>query len=190
VRSVTIIEGGMVLTADPALHEKIRLIRDHGMRRGKRYWHDVVGFNFRLPNLVAAVGCAQFEAIGRVIAERRRVHATYREALTKIPEVRPQLFRAEVEPVLWAMAVRLLAPAAVEGREAIMGALAEAGIETRPGFYDLGQLPPYASPSLPVAHAVSRSVLSLPTYPDLGDGEIAYICDTLGRVLGGFAHGR
>lgn len=182
-KTITTGEGGMVVSDDAALAERLRTIRDHGMRKDRRYWHEVVGHNFRMPNLVAAIGCAQLEKLDQIIAQRCRVHATYRRHLAAIPAVRAQRFAAEVTPVLWALAVQLLGPGAAERRRSVMATLEAEGIETRPGFYDLGQLPPYDCPALPVASEVSRTVLSLPTYPDLSDADIAFVCRVFHHAL-------
>lgn len=182
-KTITTGEGGMVVTDDGALAERLRKIRDHGMRKDRRYWHDIVAHNFRMPNLVAAIGCAQLEKLDAIIAERARVQAAYRRHLAGIDGVRAQLFAPEVKPVLWALAVQLLAPEAAERRQAVMDTLEQEGIETRPGFYDLAQLPPYGCPALPVAAKVSRTVLSLPTYPDLSDADIAFICRVFAHAI-------
>ena len=82
-KTITTGEGGMVVTADDALAARCRTLRDHGMRKDKRYWHDVVGYNFRLTNLQAAIGCGQLEALDRIIAERRTIHDGYKAALRR-----------------------------------------------------------------------------------------------------------
>lgn len=185
-KTITTGEGGMVVCGDAALAETLYRIRDHGMVPDRRYWHDRLGFNFRLTNVAAAMGCAQIGHLDEIIAARRRLHAAYERGLGGIPGLRLQKFASAVEPVLWALALRLTEPSLVEARERIMADLAGEGIETRPGFYDLAQLPPYDCPALPVARAVSRSVLSLPTYVALSDDDVAAICASLGRVLAGY----
>ena len=176
-------EGGMVLTEDAELDRRMRLLRDHGMRRGRRYWHDVVGYNFRLTKLQAAVGCAQIEQIEGLCRERRRVHETYRRCLADDPRFRPQRFADEVSPVLWTFGVRLLPRADLPARDVVMARLLERGIETRPGFHALSDMPPYAGPSLPVASQVSRNVILLPAYPALDDATIAFICEAFTSTL-------
>ena len=71
---VATLENGNALPVRAfAVDEAMRIIRDHGMRKGRRYWHDVVGYNFRLTNLQAAVGCGQLENLDVIISERKRV---------------------------------------------------------------------------------------------------------------------
>jgi perosamine synthetase len=177
-KTITTGEGGMVLTNDEAIYQRMALYRSHGMLK-RRYWHELPGHNFRLTNLQAAIGCAQLEGLDRIIAERKRIHATYQTCLASIAGVTPQFFAPEVEPVLWAMAVQLDPRAYPQGRDEVSTQMAVAGIETRPGFYAASTMPLYSSPALPVAEQLSRSIVSLPTFPTLRDEQIQYICSQL-----------
>ncbi|HSM05495.1 MAG TPA: DegT/DnrJ/EryC1/StrS family aminotransferase [Longimicrobiales bacterium] len=177
-KTITTGEGGAVATADPALAERMRLYRSHGMST-TRYMHDVPGHNFRLTNLQAALGCAQLEELDRIEAERRRVHRRYLEGLSGRDGVRPQGFDPEVDPVLWAFAVRLDEDLFPQGRDGVMRELARHGIETRPGFYPASAMDIYSVGPLPVSEAVGRSVLVLPTFPTLTDAEIDRVCHRL-----------
>lgn len=178
---ITTGEGGMVLTDDAALAGRMRLYRSHGMDRSRTfYWHEVAGYNFRLTNLQAALGCAQFEHLDAISRERRRVHAAYRR-LARAEGIVPQRFSADVDPVLWAFAVRLDPDAYPQGRDAVMKQMAERGVETRPGFYPASQMQHLYRdcPALPVCEELGRQVISLPTYPALQEGQLAQICEAL-----------
>ncbi|HEY1816678.1 MAG TPA: DegT/DnrJ/EryC1/StrS family aminotransferase [Kofleriaceae bacterium] len=178
-KTITMGEGGFVLSRSLPLFEKMRVLRDHGMRKDKRYWHEVVGFNFRLTNLQAAIGFAQFEQIEEVIVRRRAVIEAYRARLDGVPGIELQRFRPEVDPVVWAVAARLEPSAFTRDRDGVIGALAEAGIETRPGFYPFSVLPPYESQRLPVAEEVGAQVISVPSFPTLTVDQIDHVCDQL-----------
>jgi perosamine synthetase len=169
----------MVVTRDAELHDKLALYRSHGMRRQRYYWHELPGHNFRLTNIQAALGCAQLEHIETILRERRRVHKHYTAHLAEAPGLVPQHFPAEVDPVLWAMAVRLDPGAYRQGRDAVMDQMRRQHIETRNGFFAPTLMPNYTSASLPICEDLSRQVISLPTYATLSDEDIAYICDTL-----------
>jgi len=177
-KTITTGEGGMVLTDDQKLHERMMLLRDHGMRGEKRYWHEVVGYNFRMTNLQAALGCAQLENIDHIRDERHRVHTTYRKNLAGEPRIKEQHFEQAVEPVLWTYAVRLNTEKNTLSRDQIIKRLGQGGIETRPGFYPLSEMPPYECPQLPIASEIAGNIISFPTYPDLDDRTIAHICDS------------
>lgn len=182
-KNITTGEGGMVLTDDKKLYEKMQIIRDHGMRKDKRYWHDIIGFNFRLTNFQAALGCAQLEKVNIILKERRRVYKTYSRELNSIPGVEMQHFPYEVQPVVWTVAIRIDPPHFKGNRDWIIRKLLEAKIETRPGFYALSLMPPYNSPPLPVSIKVSKTIITLPTYPSLTEEEIIYICGQLKKLL-------
>ncbi len=181
-KTITTGEGGMVVTNSSELHDKLYLFRNHGMQR-TRYWHELPGHNFRLTNMQAAMGCAQFEGIDQIVAERQRVSASYRRCLSDIPGVLLQAFEESVDPVVWAVAVRLDPRAYPQGRDAVIRQLQEDEIETRNGFYAASMLPHlYACPRLRICEDLAQQVISLPTYCSLEDSEIEFICSRLGSL--------
>ncbi|MBI4969666.1 MAG: DegT/DnrJ/EryC1/StrS family aminotransferase [Rhodospirillales bacterium] len=182
-KTMTTGEGGMVLAADPELAQRMFSIREHGMRARKRYWHDVVGHNFRLTNLQAALGCAQLERIDTIIRERGRVHAAYKRRLADGPRFRLQHFESCVDPVLWTFCVQLREQTSADARDRVLERLTTSGIEVRPGFVAVGEMPIYATLPLPRSLEAARSVIALPTYPDLSDAEIDFICDAFLKAL-------
>jgi perosamine synthetase len=181
-KTITTGEGGMVVTADDALAARCRTLRDHGMRKDKRYWHDVVGYNFRLTNLQAAIGCGQLQSLDRIIAERRAIHDGYKARLSSVAGIKLQYFDQHVEPVVWVTVVQLEDADDLDAvrarRDRIMAGMADDGIETRPGFYDLSQLPPYGCPPLPVARRVSAGTIALPTFVGLHSDDLDRVCDS------------
>lgn len=182
-KTITTGEGGFVLTRRKDLWEKMRMIRDHGMRKGKRYWHDVVGHNFRLTNLQAAVGCAQLERLPEILRARETMYRLYGERLSGLEGVTMQRFRAEVKPVVWAVAAQIAPDRFTGDRDRLIGNLAERGIETRPGFYPFSAMPLYKAPRLPVSEAVGANVISLPSSPFMTEAQIDYTCDHFRRLL-------
>ena len=181
-KTITTGEGGMVVTRDDTLCECMMLYRSHGLRRKKHYWHEVPGLNCRLTNMQAALGCAQIEKLDRIVAERLRVYAAYSSRLARMPGVTLQVFRPEVEPVVWAIAVQLDPAVFPQGRDSVLQQMLEAGIETRPGFYSPGQLEYFDCPPLAACDALAASVVSLPSYPTLTEPEIERICTQLAKL--------
>jgi perosamine synthetase len=177
-------EGGLVATNDDALAETARLYRSHGLRRERHYWHEVPGHNFRMTNLQAALGCAQLEYIATVTRERQRVFSEYERGLGAIPGVVMQRKTTGTDPLIWAVGVRLNPDVFPQGRDRVSAALAEKGIETRPGFQAPSEMAYFNEKPYPVADELGQWVLSLPTFATLQDGEIEYIC----RQLSTLAH--
>ncbi|TPX27652.1 DegT/DnrJ/EryC1/StrS family aminotransferase [Cylindrospermopsis raciborskii] len=178
-KTITTGEGGMVLTKHEELSNRMRLYRSHGVL-DKRYWHEVPGHNFRLTNLQAALGCAQFAQLDKIIHERKRVQTSYQMFLSDVEGVKLQRFGSMVDPVLWAQAVELNPIFFPQGRDGVIQQLHDYGIETRNGFYAASQLPIYRSrKSLPVCERLANNVISLPTFPTLTDEQIEYIASAL-----------
>ncbi len=183
-KTLTMGEGGIVLTDDDDLAERIRLLRNHGFRPGTHYWHDIVGFNYRLTNLQAAVGCAQLERVDAILASRSRIEARYRSGLAGIPGVRSPTTPERGTLALWVQAVILDPRHFPMGRDAVRGALLEHGIETRPMFNPVYKMPPYRrfEAPCPRAEAISTWAMSLPVFETLTDAEVDLICDSLAAI--------
>lgn len=181
-KTITTGEGGAVCTREPALHERLLLFRSHGMGR-RRYWHEVAGHNFRMPNMMAAIGCAQIEHIADIAAERRRVVRGYEAALAGVDGATMQTMTAGTQPLVWAVALRLDPAAYPQGRDAVMASLLEQGIETRPGFHAAGEMTHlYSAPDTACAMELAREVISLPSSPTVSDEEIIKIVELLSRL--------
>lgn len=183
-KTITTGEGGMVLTNDDGLRERMALFRSHGLLRKRHYWHELPGHNFRLTNMQAALGCAQLEQLDTIITERQRVNDRYREHLLNMPGITLQKFNETVDAVVWAIAVRLNSAYYSQGRDAVIEQLRVAGIETRPGFCAPSEMSFYECPPLPMCEQISRSAISLPSYPTLTNSEIDRICEQLGCLCG------
>ncbi len=181
-KTITTGEGGMVVTENEELFRKMSLYRNHGMLK-KRYWHEVPGHNFRLTNFQAAMGCAQLEKMDQIIQERQRIYNQYKAHLSHEPGLIMQYVTHEVNPVLWAMAVKLDPAVYPQGRDRIMKQMGNENIETRPGFYAASMLEIYSwYKELPVCEEISKQVISLPTFPGLENEQIEFICNTLKKL--------
>lgn len=181
-KTITTGEGGAVTTRNDEFAKRMHLYRSHGMAK-TRYLHEVAGHNFRLTNLQAAIGCAQLEQIERITSSRTRLWNTYRERLNNMRGVNMQRIGSDVDPVMWAVGVRLSAEAFPQGRDVVMEQMALLGIETRPGFYSASAMPElYGRQSLPASDALARSILVLPSSPSVDESNIHHICDALASL--------
>ena len=172
---ITCGEGGAVTLDDPALEARARLLRGQGMDPERRYFFPVVGYNFRLTNLACAILCAQLERFAAMTLRRRQVYARYREGLAGLAGIgfQPVAPWAEVAP--WSFCITVDKAAFGRGRDELAAHLEARGIETRPFFIPLHELPPYrrdGAPRLPVTERVASTGLNLPTYAGLSDGDV------------------
>jgi perosamine synthetase len=185
---ITTGEGGMLLTDDRALAEKIRILRGQGMDPQRRYWFPIVGYNYRMTNIAAALGVAQLERIDWHLARRREVFDAYHRLLAGIDGVAWQPEAAWARHACWMFTVLL--PPTLD-RDRIAAHLAAAGIETRPVFPPMHSLPPNqhlaAAGSLPVAEDLSRRGLNLPTGAHLSSEDVEFVAETLRAAVGAAA---
>jgi perosamine synthetase len=184
---ITTGEGGMVVTNDSRFASKIRLLKDHAMDPNRRYWHPIVGYNFRMTNLQAAIGCAQLERFTELTRTRQAVQDAYRSALSSRPALQVNPRRSWASPVPWLVCVLLPPATDARTRDAVGDALRKGDIDSRPYFNLLSDMPPYAParPSAsavggyPQAREVARRGLNLPSSTYLKPAEISDICAAL-----------
>jgi perosamine synthetase len=184
-KTITTGEGGMCLFSDEAMAQKARILRDHGMSPGKRYWHDTVGFNYRLTNLQAAIGVAQMERFDEILKKKLRIANLYFEYLHGIPGIaRLPCVKTGVTHSNWLFTIILQDEI---DRDCVMHELLLRGIDTRPVFYPLHTMPPYqsyrTSNSLAHSNRISNRGISLPTSTTIQLTEIKFISSALKEIL-------
>jgi perosamine synthetase len=161
---VTTGEGGMVVTRSRETAECVRMLRDHGMDPQRRYWHPVLGYNYRLTNLQAALGVAQMERVDAILKSKREVAARYLAGLGDVDGLIMPPGEPWAESVYWLFTIAIDEGLYGRSRDETMADLEHAGIECRPVFIPAHQQPLYdAGASLPVAERLSRTGLSLPS---------------------------
>lgn len=178
---ITTGEGGMCLTDNEELAERMRFLRDQAMNPNKRYWHDAIGFNYRMTNLQAAVGVAQLEKLDGFIERKRQIAYWYAEELKGLQE--KGLIKLHPE-MPWAKCVYWMYSVLVENenRDNLMKKLEERGIGTRPFFYPMHVLPPYQTKKrYPVAEELSKKGVNLPSVLDLNKEDVRYIIEIIRR---------
>ncbi|MFC1820442.1 DegT/DnrJ/EryC1/StrS family aminotransferase [Thermodesulfobacteriota bacterium] len=170
---VTTGEGGMVVTNDAELAEKIKILRDHGMSKNRRYWHPVLGFNYRLTNIQAAIGVAQMENIENILTAKRRIAGTYAKLLRDISGITLPPSTAWAENVFWLYTILIDERVCNVDKNSIIENLSKNGIETRPLFPPIHTQPIYnAGQSLPVSEMLFKKGFCLPSSANLHDEEI------------------
>jgi len=186
-KTITTGEGGMVVSTNAALLEDMRIVKGQGMMPTRRYWHDRLGFNYRMTNIEAAIGLAQIERLDQVLVRKRQIAAQYRERLRALP-VTFQRIPENVESSEWLFS--LLLPD-TESRDAAMDSLAKQEIETRPVFHCAHLMPMYCGQTparYPISENISARGMSLPSYPGLTMVDIDRICNALAQFLNRFSN--
>jgi perosamine synthetase len=184
-------EGGMVVTADKALADRVRFLKDHAMDPQRRYWHPEVGYNYRMTNLQAALGLAQLERFADLCAGRQAVLDLYREIFRGLPEVRFNPARDWASPVPWLVCALLSERADAAKRDALMARLKSGGVDSRPYFHPVSAMPPYAGcrrvgadgDGLPVAEKLSGRGMNLPSLIRLARQDVVRVREAFAAAL-------
>ena len=184
-KTITTGEGGMILFRNKKNYEFGKLLRDHGMSRDKKYWHEIVGFNYRMTNLQAAVGVAQMERFEEIIQGKREIfdfynaNLLYLKGITKMPLDSFEFYNSS-----WLYTLILDAKI---NRNKLINDLNQLGIELRPTFCSLSEMPPYKnykkSLNLENSKLLSKNGISLPSSPTLNKIQLNFIVQSFTKVL-------
>lgn len=178
-------EGGACVTRDPALYERLQDLRAHGMARGRQYWHEFVGFNYRMTNLSAALGVAQLEKLPLLLEKRRQVRQRYDVLLAGLPGLRTS-FAASGQVTDWLYPLFLDERVLGLSRDQALASLRGAGIDARPMFYPLHMMPPFAkaprAASLDNSRRWGLSGLLLPLFPDMEPAQVEYVAQQVAAL--------
>lgn len=171
-KTITTGEGGMFVTNDGDLYEKVLTLSNHGRARGqtKQFWPDMVGFKYKMSNIQAAIGCAQLERIDQLIAGKRRVFKTYEKALAGSP------VKMNPEPEgtvngYW-MPTAVFEKGLGFDREKLLREFSLNNIDGRVFFYPLSSLPSFKKADNPVSYDIYERAINLPTYHEMTDDDM------------------
>lgn len=179
---ITTGEGGMITTNSPEIMEKIRILRDHGMLPSRRYWHEEIGYNYRMTNIQAAIGLAQMETIDEKIGKRRWIAKKYSEYIGNEAELQREMPWAF--NVYWLPTFTVKSIKDEDTRDRVISILSENEVESRPVFYPLNEMSPYKSEmSFPNSRFVSYHGISLPVSGKLNENDIQVISETFNNAV-------
>jgi perosamine synthetase len=185
---VTTGEGGMVLTDDDRLAERLRSLRNLCFDGERRFLHEEIGFNFRLTNLQAAVGVAQIERVAQVVERKREVARRYGARLRTISALQLPVEEPWARNVYWMYGVVVDGASGLDAT-ALARRLDAEGVETRPFFLGMHEQPVFRrrglfdGESYPVAERLARQGLYLPSGTALTDAQVDEVCDVVADVL-------
>jgi len=194
VKTIATAEGGMVTTASDALAGRLKSLRSHGMVRppgADPWWYEMpeIGFNYRLPDVLCALGISQLRKLDGFVARRRALAAHYAARLEALaPLVEPATTELWSDPALHLMAVLIDFEAAGRSRAAVVEALRAKGIGSQVHYIPVHTQPyyrqRYGDLVLPGASAWYDRCLSLPLYPAMRDEDVDRVVDALAAALG------
>ena len=172
-KTITTGEGGMFVTQDDALYEKVLTMSNHGRARGqtKQFWSDVIGYKYKMTDMQAAIGCAQVERVEDLIAAKRRIFKAYESAFSGLP------LKMNPEPPgtvngYWMPSIVVDEDVPFD-REALLEAFKADEIDGRVFFWPLSMMPMFeAKPENVVSYGLYERAVNLPSYHDLTDEEI------------------
>lgn len=194
VKTLATGEGGMLTTNDKALAERARLLRSHGMVRpagGDPWWYEMseLGFNYRIPDVLCALGLSQLNKLDRFVARRRELTALYARLLPeRAPKARLATSPAHSNAALHLLTVLIDFEGLGLSRRAVVEALKAKGVGTQVHYIPVHRQPYYVNrqglADLPGADAWYARCLTLPLYPAMTDGDVERVVDALAEVLG------
>ena len=180
-KTITTGEGGVVLTDNEELYEKLRLLRNQGRLHSGTFIHDSLGMNFRITDLQCAVGRAQLKKLPHIIAKKQENHARYVANLNDVRGIR----WLQIQPGSTHVPFRFALLS--DHRDEVFAALEQHGVQTRSFFYPLHMQPAlqkYAQGPLPVAEELYKKGICLPIHPGLTESDIDGICEVIREVHG------
>jgi len=171
-KTITTGEGGMVVTKNEELIEKVRLLKNQGVSKVKEYWHEVLGYNYRMTNISAAIGYAQMEKIDMILYKKKQIAKWYQEAFNTMPVIFHQE-QIGYTHSYWMCSV-LFENEKLKNK--IRKILFEKGIETRPIFNPVHLMPVYnVNENYGVSENLNSKGINLPSFPGLEKEEIVFI---------------
>lgn len=180
-KTLTTGEGGMFVTNDSELYERVLTLSNHGRARGqsKQFWPDMVGFKYKMSNIQAAIGCAQMERIDELTCRKREILNVYRKSLEILPGVRMNPEPAGTVNGAW-MPTVVFAPETGINREKLLVAFAGANADARVFFWPLSSLPMFEPVKTNVkAWDIPDRAINLPSYHDISSNSLSRVIQTI-----------
>jgi perosamine synthetase len=172
-KTITTGEGGMVATNDEILSKRIRHLKGQGLAPNGEYWHDIIGYNYRMTNICAAIGLAQLERSDDFVSKKRKLADMYRDNLKHL-SVEMQNESPKVTHCYWMNSILVQDG---RDRDSLRAHLRTQGVETRPLFCPVHTMPMYsvANSDFPVAEDLASRGINLPSWPGLSEAQVRTI---------------
>jgi perosamine synthetase len=183
-KTITTGEGGMFVTDDDGLYERVLTLSNHGRSSGERrqFWPALIGYKYKMTNVQAAIGCAQLERIDELLASKRRVFAYYKHRLADLPlTMNPEPDGTTNGYWMPTIVVDELIPFE---RQTLLNAFRDDDIDGRVFFWPLSRLPAFESiQRYPVSESLHQRAANLPSYHDLGEADMDRVVRAIRSTL-------
>lgn len=184
-KTITTGEGGMVVTNNETLAKLIRKLKNQGNSEEKKYWHDMIGYNYRMTNIQAAIGYAQLQRIEELVSKKRIIAKWYKKYLNN-NLITHCVEKDYCESSFWMYSILLNGTVANKREKFIEILLKEYGIETRPFFYPAHILPMYKNfcdSQYPICESFYYKGLNLPSSTKLSEDDVKYIAQSIENLI-------
>lgn len=184
-KTLTTGEGGMFVTNDKDLYEKVLTLSNHGRSKSqsKQFWPDIVGFKYKMSNLQAAIGCGQMERIEELIKRKKEILAIYKRYLEQLPGISMNPEPKGTENGAWMPTVIFDNETGIT-REKLQAVFAEENVDARVFFWPLSSLPMFENVDTNFnAWAIPERAINLPSYHDITDSEIQRVVKIIKMLM-------
>lgn len=184
---ITTGEGGMLVTGHRWVIDQANSLKNLAHKTNRRFYHEKIGYNYRLTNLQAALGLANLEDVDLAIAKKRQIAATYQKLLTDLPQLALPGEKSYASSVYWMYNVVLTKKSQIT-RDKFRALLLEQGVDSRTYFYPLSLQPilkHFTAPAakFPVGHHLAKNGLYLPSGLSITNSQIQKVSDVIHRIL-------
>ena len=184
-KTLTTGEGGMFVTNDANLFDKVLTLSNHGRskRESKQFWADVVGFKYKMSNVQAAIGYAQMQRIEKLIARKKEILNFYRKHLESKPDVLMNIERQGITNGCW-MPTLVFSPETCVKRELLLNEFAKENIDTRVFFWPLSSFKMFEEKkNNSNAYDIPERAINLPSYHDISEEEQFRVINVIKKFL-------
>jgi perosamine synthetase len=178
-KTLTTGEGGMLSTNKLSIIKRVAFLKNQAMSETKKYFHNTVGYNYRMTNICAAIGCGELTELNKNLIKKKKITKLYQSILKKNNfKFQKELKNSKSSHWLVSMLAN-----SVKHKKEIMKKLSKNNIETRPLFIPMNKLPMYLNKkSYPIAERIYSLGFSVPSYPELSVKDIYCICKVINKV--------
>jgi perosamine synthetase len=183
-KTITTGEGGMFVTNDESLFDKVTTLSNHGRSatQQKQFWADVIGYKFKMSNIQAAIGLGQLRRIDEITRRKQDILRAYKNQLLVRPGLSMNSEPEDCTNGAWMPTVVFEESLGIT-REILIDAFKDAKIDARVFFYPLSTQPMFAPAQTPNSHSICRRAINLPSYHDLTDKDIDRVCSVIISLL-------